>query len=46
MNRHEPQADTYLSPHQSAKFVVTDFLNLGDWSNEISTILHWPHFSH
>lgn len=24
----------YLSQHQSAKFVFTDFLNLGDWSNK------------
>ncbi|KAL9584624.1 MAG: hypothetical protein Q9212_002000 [Teloschistes hypoglaucus] len=24
----------YLSPHQSAEFVFTDFLNLGDWSSK------------
>ena len=24
----------YLSPHQSAKFVFTDFLNLGGWSSK------------
>lgn len=25
----------YLSPHQRAEFVLTDFLNLGDWNSKV-----------
>ncbi len=25
----------YLSPHQRAEFVFTDFLNLGDWNSKV-----------